>query len=148
VAETRRTARVIRRATADDAAALLALWERAHSTPSTTDNAAAVTRVIETPAARVFVAEEDGVIVGSIIATFDGWRANVYRMAVDPGHRRQGIALELAGRATEWFREVDARRVTALVEADRPEAQAFWSAAGFAWQDGMRRYVMTLRNIG
>jgi ribosomal protein S18 acetylase RimI-like enzyme len=139
---------VIRLATVDDASALLALWERAHSTPSKTDNVGAVQRVIEVPQARVFVAERSGGLVGSIIATFDGWRGNVYRMAVDPAHRRQGIALELAKRAVAWFEEVGAVRVTALVEGDRPEAQAFWLAAGFECQDGMRRYVMTLRNIG
>jgi ribosomal protein S18 acetylase RimI-like enzyme len=138
---------VIRLANVDDAPALLDLWERAHSTPSQTDNVSAVTQVIEAPHARVFVAEDGGAIVGSIIATFDGWRGNVYRMAVDPEHRRQGIARELVVRAAEWFEEVGARRVTALVEGDRPVAQAFWSAIGFEWQDGMRRYVMTLRSI-
>jgi ribosomal protein S18 acetylase RimI-like enzyme len=138
---------VIRLATIDDAPALLALWERAHSTPSQTDNVAAVTRVIEVSHARVFVAVEGDGLIGSLIATFDGWRGNVYRMAVDPEHRRQGIALELVACAREWFEAVGARRVTALVEGDRAVAQSFWSAAGFEWQDGMRRYVLTVNNI-
>ncbi len=138
---------MIRRATIDDAPALLALWQRAESTPSHTDNVAALTRVIEAPHARVFLADDDGLVVGSLIATFDGWRGNVYRMAVDPEYRRQGIARELATHACEWFEAVDARRVTALVEGDRPVAQAFWTSAGFSWQQEMRRYVMTLPNI-
>ncbi len=138
---------MIRLATTADVDAILELWQRAGSTPSHTDNAAAVTRVVEAPHARVFVDEEAGTVVGSLIATFDGWRGNVYRMAVDPEYRRRGRALGLVRAADEWFVAVGAVRVTALVEGDRPGAQAFWSAAGFAWQDGMRRYVKTMRSI-
>jgi ribosomal protein S18 acetylase RimI-like enzyme len=41
------------------------------------------------------VAEGDGEIVGALIAAWDGWRGNMYRLAVREGHRREGIGLAL-----------------------------------------------------
>jgi ribosomal protein S18 acetylase RimI-like enzyme len=37
------------------------------------------------------VAECDGEIVGTLIAGFDGWRINLYRLTVHPHMRRHGL---------------------------------------------------------
>ena len=135
----------IRVATVGDIDDLLRLWRRADAAPSVTDTPADVRRVVSSPSARVLVAiDVRGDIVGAVIATFDGWRANFYRLAVDPLHRRAGIARALVGAAEAWLAETGARRASALVEGDRPVAQAFWSAIGFAHHEGMRRYTKTL----
>jgi ribosomal protein S18 acetylase RimI-like enzyme len=130
-----------REATSDDVSAVLDLWKRAESSPSVTDTAEDLERAIAQPAAAVLVATDDGAVIGSLIVTFDGWRGNVYRMAVDPVVRRQGIARDLFRAGEEWLRARGAKRVTALVEDDRPIAQAFWGAVGFEHQQHMRRYV-------
>jgi ribosomal protein S18 acetylase RimI-like enzyme len=33
--------------------------------------------------------------VGTLVAAWDGWRGNMYRLAVLPEHRRAGIGREL-----------------------------------------------------
>jgi hypothetical protein len=43
-------------------------------------------RVVANGTANVLVAEVEGQIVGSIIGTFDGWRGNIYRLAVHPNY--------------------------------------------------------------
>ncbi len=58
----------IRGATAADAAGVLAVWERSR---------------------------RDGAIVATLIAAWDGWRGNMYRLAVAPELRREGIARTL-----------------------------------------------------
>ncbi len=134
-----------RATTVGDVDALLDLWRRADAAPSVTDTAADVARVIDTPSAIVLVALDDGdAVIGSVIATFDGWRGNFYRLAVDPHHRRAGQALALVDRAEGWLRAAGVKRASALVEDDRPTAQAFWSAAGFDHHEGMRRYTKSL----
>jgi ribosomal protein S18 acetylase RimI-like enzyme len=96
---------VLRHATPDDIDGVLALWRRADAHPSATDTPHDLGRVIAAPHAAVLVAADaDGVLVGSIIATFDGWRGNVYRLAVDPAQRRRGLARRLAAEAERWLR--------------------------------------------
>jgi len=74
---------------------VLGLWREAGSVPSVSDDPASLERLLETSKDALLVAETDGLVVGTIIAGWDGWRANFYRLAVLPSARRQGIALRL-----------------------------------------------------
>src|SRR2546425_432428 len=79
----------------EDIEAVLDLWRQAGATPGVTDTAADLLRAITDSPAHVLVAEAGDRLVGSIIGTFDGWRANIYRLAVHPDWRRQGVARTL-----------------------------------------------------
>ena len=70
-------------------------------------------------------------IVGTLVVGWDGWRGNMYRLAVRADHRRRGLASRLVESAHDHLRSVGARRVTALVGAEEAEAQALWRAAGY-----------------
>ena len=151
MAQARRPPRVnpsrptIRHATRADVDDLLELWVRAFAHPSPTDTPRGVELVVDAPHAAVFVAvADDGTLVGSLIATFDGWRGNFYRMAVDPDERRVGIARGLVAAAEDWLRAAGAQRLSALVEGDGEIAQRFWEAVGFEHYEGMRRYSKNL----
>ena len=122
---------------------VLELWKAADSNPSVTDNVEDVSRILEREYAAFLVAEIDGKIVGSIIATFDGWRGIVYRLAVHPDQRRKGIAGALTDKAEEFFKRWRVRRVIAIVDTTRPYAMGFWKAAGYA-NDGMTRFYKDL----
>ncbi len=136
---------VIRRGTIGDVDAVLAFWMRAGAHPSRTDTVAALATVVGAPHALLLVAvDECDTIVGSVIATFDGWRGNVYRMAVAPELRRQGLARRLAAAAEDWLRGAGAVRLSALVEGDNQGAAAFWASVGFEHYEGMRRFSKNL----
>jgi ribosomal protein S18 acetylase RimI-like enzyme len=135
----------IRRGTTADVDAVLAFWTRAGAHPSPTDTARDVTNVVTAAHAVLLVAVDDyDTIVGTIIATFDAWRGNVYRMAVDPGLRRRGLARRLAAAAEDWLRAAGATRLSALVEGDNGIAPLFWESVGFEHYVGMRRYSKNL----
>jgi ribosomal protein S18 acetylase RimI-like enzyme len=135
---------VIRRCRGDEAETVLQLWRLAGAAPSPTDTVANLRRAVESEQSAVLVAENEGAIVGSAIAGFDGWRGNLYRLAVQPEYRRRGIARALVTAAEEWLLQQGAQRVTALVEQDRPWAVAFWQAAGYHVDPQMARFV---RNV-
>ena len=134
----------IRDATTADIDGLLDLWRRSDAAPSVTDTVGDVSRVVAAPSASVLVAVDGDTIVGSVIATFDGWRGNFYRLVIDPAQRRAGIARRLVDAGEARLRAAGVKRASALVEGHRPIAQAFWSAAGFENHEGMRRYTKSL----
>ena len=136
---------VIRVARAEDIEAALAVWADARSAAATTpDDAAGVARLIEHTPDALLVAECDGRLVGALVAGWDGWRGNMYRLAVLPAHRRRGIARRLVEAGHERLRAKGARRVTALVAHAEEEATALWRATGYALDDQMARFVRDL----
>lgn len=125
--------------------AVLDLWTQARSEhASTSDRLEDVRRLIADSPAALLVAERDGVIVGALIAAWDGWRGNMYRLAVRDGHRREGIGLALARAGEDYLRRCGARRVTALVAFDDEVAGGFWDSAGYPRDQKIGRRVRDL----
>jgi GNAT superfamily N-acetyltransferase len=102
-----------------------------------TDSLEQVKVAINHSAALFLVAESKGNIVDTIIGTFDGWRGEVYRLAV----RRRGVARMLVDGAEKWMGEQGCHRITALVEKDHPWATGFWNSAGYQLHESMSRYL-------
>jgi ribosomal protein S18 acetylase RimI-like enzyme len=138
---------VIRPARSEEVEQVLGLWREAETTPSVTDTREEVLKLFAEPAAVLLVAEADGRLVGTVIGGWDGWRGNIYRLAVAPGYRRRGLARLLVAEADRSLHRMGARRITALVEGDHPWATDFWDSlatSGYRYDEGMRRYVKTL----
>jgi ribosomal protein S18 acetylase RimI-like enzyme len=138
------TSPLIRACLVEEARSVLDLWRRAEATVSVTDNLESVVALIEGWPGALIVASDGDTIVGSIIATFDGWRGNLYRLVVDPSCRRRGIATALVAAAEAQLRGRGAKRIAALVESDHPLATGFWEAGSYTRNDVMRRYYRGL----
>ena len=87
------------------------------------------------------MAQDRGELVGSVIAAWDGWRGSVYRLAVDPAHRRVGLARRLLAEAEAHLRSVGGVRLCAIVVETEPEATGFWRTAGWEEQQHRLRFV-------
>ena len=131
----------IRPATPADAERVLQFWKDSGASMSVTDESEYVRRAIQHPSAVLLLAVVENKIIGSVMGTFDGWRGNLYRLVVSPEHRRQGIARQLVWRVEAVFAEWGVRRVTALVEVDRPWAAEFWTAVGYPRDEHIVRHL-------
>lgn len=135
---------LIREARREDCPAVLELWSEAGMIPSSTDSLKELEWLVGEGRGLFLVAEENGSLVGTVIGGWDGWRGNMYRLAVPPAHRRRGIARGLVAEIERRLRTKGARRITALVARSEEEAGIFWRVVGYEHDTRMLRYVKTL----
>ena len=131
----------VRAARADDITAVLALWAAAGAEPTHTDDPHSLGALLGHDPGALAVAEADGTVVGTVIAAWDGWRGSVYRLAVAPGHRRQGVAGVLLAHAEARLATLGAVRLQATVVATDAPAVGFWGATGWERQSARLRFV-------
>jgi ribosomal protein S18 acetylase RimI-like enzyme len=131
----------IRPAGAEDLRAVLALWRVAGVPPGVSDTEAGLRALLASDRGALLLAEAGGELVGSLIATWDGWRGNFYRLAVRPDRRREGIARALVGEGERRLLERGAERLAAVVAPDERGAADFWRAAGYEAQAGRARFI-------
>jgi ribosomal protein S18 acetylase RimI-like enzyme len=132
----------IRAAVPTDVDAVLALWQvAAENDARPVDTREAVETLLARDPGACLVAEVGGRIVGTVIAGWDGWRAHLYRLAVDPAVRRQGVGAALLDAAAERLVALGATRLDAMVLDHNELGQSIWRASGFTAQAEWRRWV-------
>jgi ribosomal protein S18 acetylase RimI-like enzyme len=131
------TSWTLRAGRAADAAAILAFWTEAGAEPTHTDTPASLCRLMAHDPAAMIIAEENGSIVGSVIAGWDGWRGSVYRLAVSRSHRRRGLGRHLLQAAEDRLSRAGALRAQAIVVESDTVALSFWQTSG--WERQVRR---------
>ena len=101
----------------DDVRDVLALWHRvADVLPTSTDDEPAVRALLARDPEALLVGEDDGRVVATVIVGWDGWRGNLYRLAVDPASRRARVASSLIGEAERRLTAKGCRRIAAAVQ--------------------------------
>jgi ribosomal protein S18 acetylase RimI-like enzyme len=134
----------IRDAREDELEAAMALWAGAGLRIRPTETAAAVHRLRDREDAWLLVADVDGMLAGTLIAAFDGWRGHFYRLAVAPQFRRRGIARALVEAGEERLVAAGARRLTSIVVLDNDDGVAFWTSAGYPQEVEVGRFLKQL----
>lgn len=129
----------------DDLEDVLWIWERSRSEhASTEDSREDLERLLGRFPGSLLLAEHRGATVGAVIAGWDGWRGNIYRLAILDDHRRRGIGRALVREAEARLRDRGCRRVTALVAHEGEPAGRFWEAVGYPEDHEIGRRVKNL----
>ena len=83
----------------------------------------------------IFVAEDDGRILGACMAGYDGHRGWLYSVSVATDSRRLGIGKSLVERAMLSLRELGCVKVNLQVRSTNREVVAFYESLGFVTEE-------------
>lgn len=117
----------------EDFSACYDLWLR---TPgmglnSIDDSAEGIGRYLKRNPNTCFVAEEDGRLVGVILAGHDGRRGHISHTAVDGAYQRRGIGRQLVEHAMAALETEGIIKVNLVVFSHNEKGNAFWEKLGF-----------------
>lgn len=79
------------------------------------------------------VADEDGEILGAVLGGYFGLRGLIQHLAVNPEHRRRGIATAMLQFCFQSYAKRNIRRI--LLGVRNPDAIAFYRSVGFSDAD-------------
>jgi N-acetylglutamate synthase len=124
----------LRRLTLDDHVAILALWQRAglHSIrPEGRDSRAEFDKQLAGGQMAIGL-EENGRLIGVVLATHDTRKGWINRLAIDPDYRRQGYGEQLVRAAEEALRAAGMKLIAAFIEEGNAASLTLFDKLGYA----------------
>ncbi|EJF01651.1 GNAT family N-acetyltransferase [Liquorilactobacillus mali] len=122
-----------RKMTINDYEQALALWERTPgmNLQSLDNTRAGIKRVIDRNPDLCFIAEEQGIVIATILGATDGRKGYFYHVAVAESFQHQQIGKNLISKVLEEFRLKNIEKVGLFTVKDNSEGQKFWEHLGF-----------------
>jgi ribosomal protein S18 acetylase RimI-like enzyme len=114
-----------------DEARVLELWMFAGLIRAWNDPKKDIQRKLKVQRELFLVAELEGVVVGVVMAGYEGHRGWINYLAVDIGQRRRGIGSALMRDAERRLRLLGCPKINLQVRGENAEVQAFYAALGF-----------------
>ena len=111
---------------------VVALWKQVFSYPEPrNDPATSIRRKLDAQRNLFFVAEIDGILVGTVMGGYDGHRGWIYSLAVDPAHRRREVGTALIRHVEKALAEQGAPKVNLQVFPTNSGAIEFYEKLGY-----------------
>ncbi len=124
---------VVRRYRPDDRDAVIALWREVFpGDPPRNEPGLLLDRKLAQDDGLVFVAADDGEVVGAVVAGYDGVRGWIYRLAADPGRRGEGIGTALMRAAEAELAARGCPKINLQVRNTNTGVVGFYEALGYS----------------
>jgi ribosomal protein S18 acetylase RimI-like enzyme len=119
-----------------DRESLQQFWHRAFpDDPPWNDPALIIQNKLTVQPELLLVGELDEIIIGTVIAGFDGMRGWIHHLAVAPAYRRRGFATRLLHAAEAGLRRLGCPKINLQIRANNPQVIAFYKHAGYEIED-------------
>ncbi len=122
----------LRRYQSDDRPAVIELWSDTWSDPASHNVPSEdIDRKLADSPDLLLVADDEGVVVGTVLAGFDGHRGWINRLAVDAAHRGQGIGRALVREAEARLSARGCHKVNLQIREGEACVVAFYESLGY-----------------
>lgn len=115
-----------------DQDAVIALWQRCGLLRPWNDPQKDIARKLCIQRDLFLVGTIGNLIVGSVMAGYEGHRGWINYLAVDPRNRRSGLGRALMDEAEHRLRALGCPKINLQIRKDNTEATAFYAGIGFA----------------
>jgi ribosomal protein S18 acetylase RimI-like enzyme len=136
---------IIREMDFEDYPSVMELWKVCDLPykPDGRDHPDSIRREMKERQNSFLVAEIEGKIIGSILATHDGRKGWINRLGVRLEYRNQGVGRALVDEAEKWMQERGIGIFTCLIEEDNAESVKVFESLGYEKFEGV--YYFTKR---
>jgi ribosomal protein S18 acetylase RimI-like enzyme len=122
----------VRKYRENDFAHVRSLWEEVFpNDPPWNKAEVAIPEKIAMQPDLLLVADEDGAIVGTVMAGYDGHRGWLYSVTVKPSHQRTGIGAMLVGEAERRLKALGCGKVNLQVRPTNEAVIGFYRRLGY-----------------
>lgn len=122
----------IRRFESTDLGTVIALWHRCGLVVPKNDPARDIALKMSWQPELFFVGENNGQIVGTVMAGYEGHRGWINYLAVDPDTHRRGLGRALMSTAEEALRGLGCPKINLQVRSSNEAVIAFYRRLGYA----------------
>ncbi|MGQ9800904.1 MAG: GNAT family N-acetyltransferase [Candidatus Saccharicenans sp.] len=109
--------------------------------PKGRDSREEINRQLQLPQIIFLVAEVEGRVIGTILASHDGRKGWINRLAVDPSYRGRGLARELVRRAEQELEREGLRMFAALIEEDNLPSIRLFEKLGYVYHPEIKYFT-------
>jgi ribosomal protein S18 acetylase RimI-like enzyme len=132
-----------------DRAALIALWQTCGLIRPWNDPEADIELALATEGTALLVAAaDDGALIGSAMAGFDGHRGWLYYLASHPDRRGEGIGRALTRACEAHLKDLGCPKVELIVRSENEPVQAFYERIGYRLDPPIDYYRYVQETIG
>ncbi|MDB9529800.1 GNAT family acetyltransferase [Oscillatoria sp. CS-180] len=116
---------------ANDAVAVVTLWERVGLLRSWNNPYRDIQRKLAIQPEGFLIGVLDGQVVATVMAGYDGHRGWINYLAIAPEYQRAGYGREMMHQAEEWLLKLGCPKINLQIRRDNLDAIAFYEAIGF-----------------
>ena len=115
--------------------AVVALWDACDLIRPWNDPRRDVERKLRVDPELFLVAAEEELVLGSVMAGYEGHRGWINYLAVDPSRRRQGLGTRLMDEAERLLAERGCPKINLQIRSENADVIAFYGALGYRTDD-------------
>lgn len=119
----------------DDTEQTVALWQACGLTRPWNDPYKDIKRKLQQEPELFLIAEQNGRLLGSVMAGYDGHRGWIYYLAVLPQYQSQGVGKSLVLQAEQQLRSKGCPKIQLMIRHDNSGVQDFYRTLGYEQAD-------------